>query len=168
MSCDVGEATENLENELYSWRMSSVSPMSQIILQPFFLFYYVTGFSLTSPGEPPNYIKACRWASLSGKGYNHSTLFWEWIVEIRQYLFLEMSNPLQPPSTLFLQPPCSLTSMTNAKTSTACSKIIFSTTGAKCRFLGYENLERNVTFSPAVLLSLKETNITVHNNETCF
>ena len=26
---------------------------SQLILQPFFCFFYVTGFSLTSPGEPP-------------------------------------------------------------------------------------------------------------------
>ena len=33
-SCDVGEATESLENEL-------------------FRFSYVIGFSLTSPGEPP-------------------------------------------------------------------------------------------------------------------
>ena len=29
------------------------SPTSQIILQPFFRLSYVTGFSLTSPGEPP-------------------------------------------------------------------------------------------------------------------
>ena len=28
------------------------SPTSQFILQPSFRFYYVTGFSLTSPGEP--------------------------------------------------------------------------------------------------------------------
>ena len=34
MSCDVVEAMESLENEL-------------------FRFSYVTGFSLTSPGEPP-------------------------------------------------------------------------------------------------------------------
>ena len=27
--------------------------MSQLILQPFFRFFYVTGFSLTSTGEPP-------------------------------------------------------------------------------------------------------------------
>ena len=32
---------------------SVASPTSQIILQPFFRFSYVTGFSLTSPGEPP-------------------------------------------------------------------------------------------------------------------
>ena len=37
MSCDVGEVTE---------------VTSQFILQPFFRFY-VTGSSLTSPGEPP-------------------------------------------------------------------------------------------------------------------
>ena len=32
---------------------SVASPTSQLILQPFFRFSYVTGFSLTSPGEPP-------------------------------------------------------------------------------------------------------------------
>ena len=32
---------------------SVASPTSQIILQPFFRFSYVTGSSLTSPGEPP-------------------------------------------------------------------------------------------------------------------
>ena len=32
---------------------SVASPTSQIILQPFFRCSYVTGFSLTSPGEPP-------------------------------------------------------------------------------------------------------------------
>ena len=28
-------------------------PTSQLVLQPFFRFSYITGFSLTSPGEPP-------------------------------------------------------------------------------------------------------------------
>ena len=32
---------------------SVASPTSQLILQPFFCFSYVIGFSLTSPGEPP-------------------------------------------------------------------------------------------------------------------
>ena len=32
---------------------SVASPTSQLILQPFFRFSYVTGFSLTSPGELP-------------------------------------------------------------------------------------------------------------------
>ena len=32
---------------------SVASPTSQLILQPFFRFSYVTGSSLTSPGEPP-------------------------------------------------------------------------------------------------------------------
>ena len=32
---------------------SVASPTSQLILQPSFRFSYVTGFSLTSPGEPP-------------------------------------------------------------------------------------------------------------------
>ena len=73
MSCDVGEAELNLQPlrhftyvvalsptlpSLYlchsSFSNSSVaSPMSQLIVQPFFLFSYVTGSSLTSPGEPP-------------------------------------------------------------------------------------------------------------------
>ena len=66
----VGEVTESLENELYvtahsptlpslylrhnSFSNTSVaSPTSQLILQPLFHLSYVTGFSLTSPGEPP-------------------------------------------------------------------------------------------------------------------
>ena len=76
MSCDVGEVTESLENEqtfrhvtyvtahsptlpslylrLSSFSNSSVgSPTSQLILQPYLRFSYVTGSSLTSPGEPP-------------------------------------------------------------------------------------------------------------------
>ena len=32
---------------------SVASPTSHLILQPFFCFSYVTGFSLTSPAEPP-------------------------------------------------------------------------------------------------------------------
>ena len=115
MNCDVGEAAEELENELWHrwsdgkvWRMSCdvgevterfgewadgragewaepfrhftyvtahsptlpslylrhnsfsnssvASPTSQFILQPFFRFSYVTGSSLTSPGEPPMHI----------------------------------------------------------------------------------------------------------------
>ena len=35
---------------------SVASPTSQFILQPFFRFSYVTGSSLTSPGEPPMHI----------------------------------------------------------------------------------------------------------------
>ena len=75
MSCDVGEATEGLENELCchftyvtthsptllslylhhsSFSNPSIaSPTSQLILQPFFCFSYVTGSSLKSPGELP-------------------------------------------------------------------------------------------------------------------
>ena len=56
MSCDVGEVTESLENqnELCSFsNLSVASPTPQLILQPFFRFSYVTGFSLTSPGELP-------------------------------------------------------------------------------------------------------------------
>ena len=57
MSCDEGEVTESLENELYVTTHSATLPLlhlpSQLILQPFFCLSYITGFSLTSPGEPP-------------------------------------------------------------------------------------------------------------------
>ena len=76
MSCGVGKATEGLENEVWrrwsdgkvgewavlhlrqnSFSNSSVAlPTSQFILQPFFRDSYVTGSSLTSPGEPPMHI----------------------------------------------------------------------------------------------------------------
>ena len=67
MCCDVGEAfrhftyvTEHsltlpslyLHHSSFS-NPSLASPTSQLILQPFFRFSYVTGSSLTSPGEPP-------------------------------------------------------------------------------------------------------------------
>ena len=51
MSCDVGKATKRLESELSN--PSVVSPTSQLILQPFFRFSYVTGSSLTLPSELP-------------------------------------------------------------------------------------------------------------------
>ena len=77
MNCDVGKATEGLENELWRrWSDAQVGewaptfpslhlrhksfsnpsvalPTSQLILQPFFRFSYVTSSSLNSPGEPP-------------------------------------------------------------------------------------------------------------------
>ena len=54
MSCDVGEATEGLENELWRrWSDRKVGEWAQLILQPFFSFSYVTCSSLSSPGEPP-------------------------------------------------------------------------------------------------------------------
>ena len=58
MSCDVGEVTERLENELcydYNYELCSfsnlsfTSPMSQLILQPFHCFIYVTAHSPTLP-----------------------------------------------------------------------------------------------------------------------
>ena len=39
------------------------SPTSQLILQPFFRFSYVTGSSRTSPGEPPNAFEAVGYAN---------------------------------------------------------------------------------------------------------
>ena len=59
MSCDVGEVMESLENENELWRrwsdgnlcsfskLSVTSPMSQLILQPFRCFTYVTAHSPT-------------------------------------------------------------------------------------------------------------------------
>ena len=58
MSCDVGEVTESLENELcydYNYelcsfsKLSVTSPTSQPILQPFPRFTYVTAYSPTIP-----------------------------------------------------------------------------------------------------------------------
>ena len=78
MSCDLGEVTERLENELCSTVYSNVYssahsptfpslhlrhnsfsnpsvalPTLQLILQPFFRFSYVRNSSLNSPGESP-------------------------------------------------------------------------------------------------------------------
>ena len=48
MNCDVGEVMERLENEKSSFFNFSVSlPMSQLILQPFRRFTYVTVHSPT-------------------------------------------------------------------------------------------------------------------------
>ena len=52
MSCDVGEVTESLENEHSSFwfsKLSVTSPTSQLILQPFPRFTYVTTHSPTLP-----------------------------------------------------------------------------------------------------------------------
>ena len=48
---------------------SIASPTSQLILQPFFRLSYVTGFSLTSPGEPPMRQRRARSASWKIKIY---------------------------------------------------------------------------------------------------
>ena len=60
MSGSPGDVSENpttlpslyLHHSTFS-NPSVASPTSQLILQPIFCFSYVTGFSLTSPGEPP-------------------------------------------------------------------------------------------------------------------
>ena len=58
MSCGIGEVTESLENELcydYNYelcsfsKLSVTSPTSQLILQPFRRFTYVTAHSPTLP-----------------------------------------------------------------------------------------------------------------------
>ena len=53
MSCDVGKATEGLENDLWRrWSDGRVGEWAEL----FFRFSYVTGSSLTSAGEPPMFI----------------------------------------------------------------------------------------------------------------
>ena len=55
MSCDVGEVTSPTSQLI----LQAFPPTSQLILQPFFRFSYVTGSSLTLPGEPPMLHNAC-------------------------------------------------------------------------------------------------------------
>ena len=92
MSCDVGEVTERLENELIHWRMSCdvgkategwrmsfrcftyVTDHSPTLL----CFSYVTGSSLTSPGEPPmvfigSQVLDCSLSSLSPRLFIHAS-----------------------------------------------------------------------------------------------
>ena len=81
MSCDVGHLRQNLfSNPSVAYlRHSSfsnpsvASPTSQRILQPFFRFSYVTGSSLTSPGEPPMLHTAVDWQSAVAAGYTNSS-----------------------------------------------------------------------------------------------
>ena len=55
MSCDVAEATESLENEQRSFsKLSVTSPTSQLILQSFLRFTYVTAHS-PSRAHSPNF-----------------------------------------------------------------------------------------------------------------
>ena len=65
MSCDVGEVAERLENELcydYNYEfcsfsnLSITSPTSQLILQPFRHFTYVTTHSPTSRPLPTSQL----------------------------------------------------------------------------------------------------------------
>ena len=47
MNCDVGKATEGLENELWRrWSDGKIGEWAYLILQPVFRFSYVTGSSL--------------------------------------------------------------------------------------------------------------------------
>ena len=71
MSCDVGEVTESLENEqssqLYSQqssfsKLSVASPTSQLILQPFPRFTYVTA---RSPILPSLYVRHSSFSNTS-------------------------------------------------------------------------------------------------------
>ena len=67
MSCDVGKATEWLENELQPFRhftyVTTNSPTLPLLhlrhssLQLFFRISYVTGSSLASPDEPPMHYR---------------------------------------------------------------------------------------------------------------
>ena len=71
MSCGVGEAT------------------SQLILQPFFCFSYVTGFSLTSPGEPPM-VKACGFSTMA---HHLILLVWFKVIWIKDCLACTFTLP---------------------------------------------------------------------------
>ena len=71
MSCDVGEVKERLENELcydYNYELcsfsnlSTTSPTSQLILQPFHRFTYVTAHS---PTLPLLHLSHCSFSNLS-------------------------------------------------------------------------------------------------------
>ena len=57
------------------FKPSVASPTSQLILQPFFRFSYDTGFSLTSPGEPPMQppVKLVPRAKTAMRTSSHST-----------------------------------------------------------------------------------------------
>ena len=55
---------------------SVVLHSSQLILQPFFRLSYVTGFSLTSPGEPPMMIRSKNSSPTS------------WYIPVQKYQFL--------------------------------------------------------------------------------
>ena len=52
-------------------KLSVTSPTSQLIPQPFFRLSYVSGFSLTSPGEPP--MPLCVWWNFEGD------IHWEFV-----------------------------------------------------------------------------------------
>ena len=63
-------------------KLSVTSPTSQLILQPYFRFSYITGSSLTSPGEPPmnhseNQMKlhADVLCNISSMPIDHDTLY---------------------------------------------------------------------------------------------
>ena len=50
MNCDVGKATEGLENELWRrWSEGKVGEWAELILQPFHHFTYITAHSPTLP-----------------------------------------------------------------------------------------------------------------------
>ena len=95
MNCDVGEPTEELENELWcrwsdgkfgEWaelRHSSLSnpsvalPTSQLILQPFFLFSYVTGSSLNVTSRAAHALVACAISLIPRlRNYRYRYRFW--------------------------------------------------------------------------------------------
>ena len=96
MSCDVGEVTESLENELccdYYYELCSfsnlsvTSPTSQLILQPFRHFTYITAHSPTFP-------------SLH---LRHSSLSNPSVLHLRHSSFPNLSVT-SPTSQLILQP----------------------------------------------------------------
>ena len=123
MSCDVGEVTERLENELcydYNYELCSfsnlsvTSPTSQVFLQPFCRFTYITTHSPTllllhlcqfilQPFFHFSYIAT---SSLNSYSSAHSPTFLS--LHLSHNSFSKPSVAL-PTSQLFLQPFCCFT-----------------------------------------------------------
>ena len=103
MNCNIGKATEGLENELshftyvttHSSKLSVTSPTSQLILQPFRCFTYVTAHFPTFP------LVHLRHSSFSNPSFAHYPTFPP--LHLRHNSFSNPSVAL-PTSLLILQP----------------------------------------------------------------
>ena len=118
MSCDVGELTKRLENEqssvhspsfpslhyvtahsptilpLYIHHSSFSNPSvasatTQVNLQPFFRFSYITGFSFASPGEPP---MLCSFYDLSSTSPTSQLI----LQHFRRFTYVTIHFPILP------------------------------------------------------------------------
>ena len=85
----LGRWVRRLERESSFSNLSITSPTSQLILQPFFRFSYVTGSSLTSPGEPP---------------MKHMYLLGRWVRRLEHESSFSNLSITSPTSQLILQP----------------------------------------------------------------